>query len=430
MKTKFTFFFVALIIAGSFGNLFATFEITTTDINVSLVCSDYSNPGNREVYIEDIPDIGMTWEIQLIQDDGNLNLYDLNYYSQYADGFLYDPETGYFNLGSTGYFNITFGITKANRINGAYRDVKFRCRFLTQYGWSIWFEEEFRISVNDLLISRNNLVCYSPNKTYTVSGYPASSTFVWTKSSNLTNVGGSTSTSYVVHAASTSVHASGWVNVEVSKSTCTWEKQKDIWVGTPIITNQKVDGGSYYPGMQICPGDHWLSVTPVGYGAGVATWTVPPGITYFVGTNTLDFTFPSNASSVAITARSSNTCGTGPNSSFYLTKKYYGCGRSGGMTLYPNPASDNVTITIIENLPLVVYSDSSINNMAITDAKADEPTTYTIRIYNSQSILLSTWTRSGKSFNIPLINMRDGTYIIEVSDSKNIYRQQLFVKHN
>jgi hypothetical protein len=100
------------------------------------------------------------------------------------------------------------------------------------------------------------------------------------------------------------------------------------------------------------------------------------------------------------------------------------------MTLYPNPASDKVTIAMIENLPMVEYSDSSINNLAITDAKAKEPTTYTIRIYNNQSILLSTVTRSGKSFNIPLINMCDGTYIIEVSDGKNIYSQQLFVKHN
>ena len=222
----------------------------------------------------------------------------------------------------------------------------------------------------------------------------------------------------------------GWYQFNPLLKTCTWEKQKDMWVGPPVITNQKVDGGSYYPGMQICPGDHWLSVTPVGYGAGTATWTVPPGIVYFVGINTLDFTFPFDASSVAITTRSANTCGTGPNASFYLTKKYYGCDRSYGMTLYPNPASDNVTITMIENLPLVEYSDSSINNLAITDVKADKPITYTIHIYNSQSILLSTWTRSGNSFNIPLINIRDGTYIIEVSDGKNIYRQQLFVKHN
>ena len=100
------------------------------------------------------------------------------------------------------------------------------------------------------------------------------------------------------------------------------------------------------------------------------------------------------------------------------------------MTVNPNPASDHVTITMIENQPLVEYSDSGINNTTITDAKAAEPTIYTIRIYNSQSTLLSTVARSGKIFNIPLINMRDGTYIIEVSDGKNNCRKQLIVKHN
>ena len=80
---------------------------------------------------------------------------------------------------------------------------------------------------------------------------------------------------------------------------------------------------------------------------------------------------------------------------------------------------------------MVEYSDTTgITGVAMTDAKADESTTYTIRIYNSQSFLLSTWTRSGKNFDIPLINMRDGTYIIEVSDGENSYRQQLIVKHN
>ncbi len=182
--------------------------------------------------------------------------------------------------------------------------------------------------------------------------------------------------------------------------------------------------------MQICPGNHYLNVTPVGGNAGTATWTVPWGITYFVGINELDFTFPFSASGVSITARSTNSCGTGPNGSFYLTRKTWGCSGYYAMTLNPNPASDHVTITMIENLPLVEYSDSGINNMAVTDAKAGEPTTYTIRIYNSQSVLLATMTRTGKSFNIPLIKMRDGTYIIEVSDGKNSYRRQLIVKHN
>lgn len=281
-----------------------------------------------------------------------------------------------------------------------------------------------------MYVTGPSLVCAS-NSTFTLHNRPSGTTVNWTKSSNLQPVSGQGTNNYTVKAYSFA-SGTGWVQATINSTSCgsVTLPPYSVWAGTPQITNKKVDGGYYYPGMQICPGDHALNVTPVGGDAGTATWTVPPGIIYFVGINELDFTFPFDASSVAITTRSTNTCGTGPNSSFYLTKKYYGCGRSYGMTLYPNPASDYVTITMIEILPLVEYSDSSINNMAITDAKADEPTTYTIRIYNSQSILLSTWTRSGKSFNVPLINIRDGTYIIEVSDGKNIYRQQLFVKHN
>jgi len=276
-------------------------------------------------------------------------------------------------------------------------------------------------------ITGSSLVCTS-NATFTLHNRLPGYSVNWNKSSNLTYVSGQGTDSYTVKAGS-SASGSGWVQATINyPSTCV--VTYSVWAGTPQITNKKVDRGYYYPGMQICPGDHALNVTPVGGNAGTATWTVPYGITYFVGINELDFTFPSGASSVAISARSTNSCGTGPNGSFYLTKKTWGCSGYYAMALNPNPASDHVTITIIENLPLVEYSDSGINNVAVTDAKAAEPTTYTIRIYNSQSVLLSTVTRTGKSFNIPLINMRDGTYIIEVNDGKNSYRRQLIVKHN
>ncbi len=189
---------------------------------------------------------------------------------------------------------------------------------------------------------------------------------------------------------------------------------KSFWVGKPVITNKKVDGGTYYTGMAICPGDHYLTVTPVREGAGTAVWSVPPGITYFVGTNELDFTFPSYLSSVAITVTSTNSCGTCGNSAFYLTKKTYGCSKSLSFTLYPNPASDYLTITVIDE-----ELSEDTNN----------PVTYTVNIYSSQSILLLTMKRTGKTFNIQLSNLKDGTYIVEVTDGKNTYTNQLIVKH-
>ena len=157
-------------------------------------------------------------------------------------------------------------------------------------------------------------------------------------------------------------------------------------------------------------------------------WDWPQEWTYSSGQNSRYLALISGTQSGIVAVGVNNTCG---QSGSYATKYTYIYGYCGyGFSMYPNPASDNVTITMNENLPMKEYSDSNFTNVATTDAKACEPTTYIISIYDSQGTKLSTMTRSGKSFNIPLINMRDGTYIIEVSDGKNIYRQQLFVKHN
>ena len=248
-------------------------------------------------------------------------------------------------------------------------------------------------------------------------------TLEWTHNSHVTNVSSEDDTyEYTVKGSTIGV---GEVIVNINTLTgFNRNIEREFPVNKkPIIGNQMVDGGTYYYGMGICPGEHSLSVTRVG-GDSPIGWTVPSGIQGGVGADdtTLDFfLYPFSPSSFTITAeQEGNNCSTSSSSrSFYLTKDW--CGY--GMTLFPNPASDNVTITMIE-------SDTTITGVATADAKADEPTTYTIRIYNSQSFLLSTWTRSGKNFDIPLINMRDGTYIIEVSDGENSYRQQLFVKHN
>lgn len=206
-----------------------------------------------------------------------------------------------------------------------------------------------------------------------------------------------------------------------------------IWVGTPLILNKKVDGINYTTGLQMCPGNHVLTVTPTGGNANNAIWTIPSGITYFIGNNECNFVFPSSASNVTITCYSTNNCGTGVNTTFYLTKKPYGCSGSNVMTIYPNPASENITIKINDE-SLTPPADSVLNISSRTLSnyyvKTADEATYTVNIYNSQSSLLSSVTRAGKSFSVPLINMQDGTYIIEVTDGKNAFRQQFIVRRN
>jgi hypothetical protein len=85
-------------------------------------------------------------------------------------------------------------------------------------------------------------------------------------------------------------------------------------------------------------------------------------------------------------------------------------------TVYPNPASDEVTLTMSDELNNTTASQTNIN--------------FTVRIYNSQSALVSVVKRSGTSFTVPLTDIQDGTYIIEISDGKTGYRQPLIVRHN
>jgi Zn-dependent metalloprotease len=289
---------------------------------------------------------------------------------------------------------------------------------------------KFQYSGITISAPTNNLICSSG--TFTVNGMPSGCVISqWKYSSNLTlssAIGNS-----ATFTTSPNSNSAGWVQPIIHSNSCGTDTEVpvyNVWCGTPQITNQKVDGGYYSPGMQICPGNHYLTVTPIGGNVSNATWTVPGGVPYSVGTNLLNFTFPSSYSSIAITCRSTNTCGVGTNASFYLSKKAYGCSGFFGMTVYPNPASDNVTITLDNMTTSNTIDESDLSNVDGSNSVNITPVDYTINIYNNQSMRLSSFKRTGNSFNIPLVNMRDGTYIIEVTDGKNSYKQQLIVKRN
>lgn len=99
-----------------------------------------------------------------------------------------------------------------------------------------------------------------------------------------------------------------------------------------------------------------------------------------------------------------------------MPKKSYGC--SGfRIVLFPNPADDIVTVKVLEDDTLIDKPDSN------------EQPNYTIRIFNRQGILKSSFARSGDTFSIPLTNIGKGTYIVEVSKGENVAHQQLIVNN-
>ena len=290
----------------------------------------------------------------------------------------------------------------------------------------------YKLNPHDITGDINPPLCNNAIRTFKTDINHMPQALYWTQDGHIA-YDSKTDSTYTVKGSGV-----GTANVYLTINTqsgFTWSSNPKTFqaIDKPLISNQMVDGSTYIYGMKISTGSHWLTFVPYpNYGSISDTWTVPSGIQYTIdqGNHRLGFLFPYNLSNVTFTVKATNTCGTGPISSYYLTRQRGLSGLS-GMTLYPNPASDNVTVTMMENIPLIEYSDTTgITSLAMTDSKAIEVTTYTIRIYNSQSALLSTCKRGGKSFNIPLINMKDGTYIIEVNDGEKSYHQQLIVKHN
>lgn len=228
--------------------------------------------------------------------------------------------------------------------------------------------------------------CINQQQSYAPVSVPESWQLVsWNYSSNIQSVNG-TLNPKTIKAVSTNSNEmatlTGVFNFTTNGITCaTQNVNKSIWLGKPGIISQVVDGSSYYAGYQICPGNHWAGVAWNGPVTSTS-WSVTPGISYYSNNTTCNFTLPSSGySSVAISVNATNTCGTSSNTSFYLTKKGYGCG-SFLISVSPNPSSEDLTVTtsvlneadgtqynvVADGIELVDDSNSKLINLAPAEA--------------------------------------------------------------
>ncbi len=65
-------------------------------------------------------------------------------------------------------------------------------------------------------ISGPTHVCYTSSKTFTLVNMPAGATVNWTKSNNLSYIGGQGTLNYTVKASSSIVSGEGWVQANIS----------------------------------------------------------------------------------------------------------------------------------------------------------------------------------------------------------------------
>jgi hypothetical protein len=193
---------------------------------------------------------------------------------------------------------------------------------------------------------------------------------------------------------------------------------KDFWVGTPLLN---VTG----PTDGCVNSTYYFTATPTGPSSNASNYTwdlIPLNGNYLspygYQNNSCAITFynPFSASGYWVKARAQNTCGTGGfgQTNIWVHTCYT-------FILSPNPASESVTVT------KKVAGATENNNIDLLFEDAN--TIYTIRVIDYYGSLQYSTTKSGESFTIPVRNLKDGNYIFQIINEKDIYNLQLIVKH-
>lgn len=99
----------------------------------------------------------------------------------------------------------------------------------------------------------------------------------------------------------------------------------------------------------------------------------------------------------------------------------YNCG--GYLTVFPNPTKDELNIEITES-SLKSLRDSLGQDLSLPRLGKS----FEVRVYNSIGFLVKSAYKTGLIFSIPVGDLNEGNYIIEINDGKSVYRQQFMIK--
>jgi Zn-dependent metalloprotease len=186
--------------------------------------------------------------------------------------------------------------------------------------------------------------------------------------------------------------------------------EKDVWAGKPIF-NFIIGPDWGYTGIpytyQANPYRNPLSQSEY-------DWMVVPPYYYFVHYyyDLVTIVFSDPYDYYQVLGRAVNSCG--PTNwrvkNVVIYSGFY-------FSISPNPASDFVTVTIFEPASDEITTEQEI----LSD--------YKVSIFDSKGIYYYSGIKSESSFTLPVRNLRDGNYIINISKGKKTKSLQLIIKH-
>ncbi|RPH32064.1 MAG: T9SS C-terminal target domain-containing protein [Bacteroidales bacterium] len=263
-------------------------------------------------------------------------------------------------------------------------------------------------------ISGPTAVCTS-SATYTVTNLPSGCTVLWGQSSNLSLLSASGNSATFI---SNGDNGYGWVKATFDSGCGTAFNSSSVTTGLlipePITVAFDFPPGritAYIDGVPNATAYKW-------YLDGALKFNNTPNtkVVFRRYQNDYDHVYYIDVAAV-------NACGVS-----YIRRAEVSAPSGSGynaFTIYPNPATENITLAISrgENT-----ASTSLTGTATQTAKFISTSAYTIRILDSSGMLKASVKKSGETATILVSNLRNGIYIVEINDGKNVYQQQLVIK--
>ena len=278
-------------------------------------------------------------------------------------------------------------------------------------------------------------VC-TTSKSYTLQNVPAGVNASWTVSpTSLVATSSGTGTTASIRAASSSSSGQATITFTIrGGNSCTATTvTRTIQVGK-FTTSQITVSGT----VDVCPGNayNYTANVPGGHDTGYTySWTYPSGWSvYSQSTNTIRLYVPSgNSQYGTVRVTVNNGCGaTGPTGVTVFPG--YSCGgflTSGEFTIYPNPASEQLTIEQGANtvsVATVNSQESSTQTNELFSPTKIAASEFKVELLNGQQVVVATGTAKGKKVLLDTKALAPGTYYLQIYYDKRVNREQIIIQ--
>jgi hypothetical protein len=263
-------------------------------------------------------------------------------------------------------------------------------------------------------ISGNRLICTSQN--YSVNEIPSGATITWsTSSSNISVVSG---TEHSNPGSFQKVsNGNGTITATISSSCENYSLSFQVHSGPYSSSDYPISG----PSSASCNSYVYYNIPSLS-GVTSINWTWPSGWTYVSGQNSAYLALRTGTSGGMVSVGVNNTCG---QSGSYATK-YTTVSGCYSLTIFPNPGSNEVTVTIQE------YQTDMADSTAVLLSSANlsnNPVVYNFIISDNMGVVYSTFSKKSKSFTLSVQNLKNGNYILIGTDGVTKFSTPLVVMH-